>query len=348
MKNILVILVGGTICCSQNHRGSLSVSEKAGALLKENFLASHSPFADKVNIDLTENLFILSENMTVEYWQKMLDAYVRHTKEKAYDGVIFAHGTDTLGFSAPLFSLILSGSPVPVFFVSANKPLHHKNSNGNANFACAVECICQGIKSGVYVAYKNISDGKMYLHLASRITQCKNYSDDFVSQGMLEVISTAQACEKMNATYPTEKRTAFIDPYNMRPLKSCVLYLEPYVGIDYSAYDYSRFSAVLHGTYHSGTACALEGGSVLYMIDRCSQMGVEVYLAPARLRGEVYETADIIGHHTAPTGQKPHFLYGYTREMTYCKLLLAYSLFEDAKLRERFLNTECNFEIIGE
>ena len=40
MKNILLILVGGTICTALNEKGNLSVSEEAGILLKENYLKS--------------------------------------------------------------------------------------------------------------------------------------------------------------------------------------------------------------------------------------------------------------------------------------------------------------------
>ena len=59
MNNILLILVGGTICTALNNEGMLSVSGEAGVLLKSNFEKSGSPYADKVKIDLTENLFIL-------------------------------------------------------------------------------------------------------------------------------------------------------------------------------------------------------------------------------------------------------------------------------------------------
>ena len=57
MTNILLILVGGTICTALNEEGNLSVSKEAGILLKDNYLKSDSPFAESVNIDTTENLY---------------------------------------------------------------------------------------------------------------------------------------------------------------------------------------------------------------------------------------------------------------------------------------------------
>jgi len=141
-------------------------------------------------------------------------------------------------------------------------------------------------------------------------------------------------------------------------LKDCVLQLQPYVGIRYDAYDYSKFSAVLHGTFHSGTACAEKTlvspnygkNSILSMIDQCASLkpAVDTYYSPSQLGGEVYETVNIIGHHTAENNRKIHFLYGYTTELAYAKLLLAYSVFDDIAKRRTFMDTECNFECIDE
>ena len=125
MKKILLMLVGGTICTAINDEGNLSVSEKAGALLKENYINSASPYAKDVDIVLTENLYILSENMTVEKWNVIIETYKKHLSEENFDGIIIAHGTDTLAYSASLLSLVLDYSKTPVFLVSANKNLKY-------------------------------------------------------------------------------------------------------------------------------------------------------------------------------------------------------------------------------
>lgn len=356
MKNILLILVGGTICTALNEEGTLSVSSTAGARLLENFKNSDSFYADKVDIDLSKNLFILSENMTVDKWNLLVDTYREYTTAKKYDGIIFAHGTDTLAYTASLFSMILSGTDIPVFFVSANSRLDSKNSNGNANFKCAVECICQEIPPNVYVAYKNITDKQMYLHLASRLTQCPNYSEDFSSVGAVNITKiTEENCntyfDEINKRYPREKIKRHINIYDNWRLSEKVLYLMPYVGINYSCFDYSKYPVVLHGTYHSGTCCAEKTldsehygeNSVLYMIDCCADTKTDVYFTPSRLIGEVYETQSIIAN-KGVKGKKPQLLYGYTNEVSYAKLLLAYSIFEDEEKRREFILSQCNFE----
>lgn len=347
MKEILLILVGGTICTKLNENKTLTVSDKAGLWLTENFYNKNPEYKELVHFSLSENLLILSENMTVEKWNLIIKTYQEEIKNKKFDGVIFAHGTDTLAYSASLFSMLLSGTDIPVFFVSSNARIESERANGNENFRCATECIYKGIEPNVYVAYKNISDNEMYIHLGSRIKQCENYSEDFFSKGMLKY--NEKIIEDVNKQFPSEKRKAMINIEDVT-LKEQVLMISPYVGINYDAYNYGNFKAVLHGSFHSGTACTekntySEGygrNSILYMIDKCEELGVDIYLSPATLNGEIYETVDIIRNHT----EKTKFMYGCTTEVSYAKLLIAYSAFDNQKDIERFIDEELNFEII--
>ena len=352
MKNILLILVGGTICTEVNEVGTLSVSKNAGVKLKANFEKSDSQYVDKVNIDITENLYILSENMTVEKWNVIIDTYRKYTKDKKYDGIIFAHGTDTLAYSASLFSMLLSGTDIPVFFVSANERLESPRSNGDENFRCAIECICRDIQPNIYVTYKNLSDNQMYIHMASRLEQCKNYSEDFFSKDALNITGINEEnyflyFNELEKLYPKNKVVKAVDIYNMPALKECVLMIQPYVGINYAVFDYSKFSAVLHGTYHSGTACAEKTlkntnygvNSILYIIDKCAKLNIDTYYSPAKLSGEVYETTGIIANNN-----NINFLYGYTTESAYAKMLIAYSIFEEKTKSRNFMETNFNFE----
>lgn len=331
MKKILLIPVGGTICAAVNERGTLSVARGTESQLAMNFAASDSPRAGDVRFDITDNLGILSENMTVALWNSIIALYRDKTEGKAYDGVIIAHGTDTLAYTAALFSLLLAGTDIPVFFVSANAPLDSPRTNGNANFRCAAECICEGIAPGVYAVYRNISDGRMYLHAASKLRQCGDYSADFFSDSAIDITGGIGGLENKTASLarppcsPAEGRSNLVKAAE-KGLTDCVLMIRPYVGINYAAYDCRKFKAVLHGAYHSGTACSGSGteydsSSIRYLLDRCAEAGTDVYLTPARLTGSVYDTVRVIAKHPHP----PLFLYGDTLELAYAKLLLLYS-----------------------
>ena len=118
------------------------------------------------------------------------------------------------------------------------------------------------------------------------------------------------------------------------PLSDCVLNIRPYVGIRYDAYRVEKFRAVLHGTYHSGTACVnADGhGSILRLLDACADAGTDLYLSPAWSQGELYDTVPVMLNHSRD-GRRMIPLNGMTEESAYCKLILYYSC---EAIRERF------------
>jgi len=309
-----------------------------------------------VKIDTSENFRILSENMTIDKWNSLIHYFSKKSSSfKDYDGIIVAHGTDTLAYSSALFSLILRSIGIPVLFVSSNEPLNlsngdiNPNANGNINFQKTVECICMGIKPNVYVVYKNPSSGKVLLHLGSRLTQCRNYSEDFFSEGSIDITSLSddETCSSLFED-TCVSGSEVITLGNCPVLHNCVLKIDPYVGLDYHAFDYTRFRAVLHGTYHSGTACAEKTKeapgygiqSILHLIDACCGK-TDVYISPAKNTGEIYDSVGIIANHKRG---EVHFLYGCTNEMSYVKLLLAYAL--GVNDIDSFMNTEFNCEMV--
>ncbi len=342
MKKILLVLTGGTICTSVNEKGVRAIHGKAATLLQQGFLESDSVYRGEVSFDITQNFGILSENMTLARWNQLLEYFRTVQFGKGYDGIIIAHGTDTLAYSAAMVSLLFAGIPIPVFLVSSQSPLEQETANGHINFRTAVECICKEIPPNVYVPYRN-NDGKLYLHLASRLEQCKNYSDDFYSGGAMNITKGIPA--KVKKQLQQISRTACVDPMGNWLFRKGVLSVTPYVGLDYSAFDLSKVWAVLHGTYHSGTACAqitradefYDEFSLLTLLDRCRNKNIPVYLAPAKNQGEVYETVPMLSNHGK---EILSFVHGCTYEMVYAKLLLACSLGMSQEQTEQLLQTE--------
>ena len=329
-------------------------------MLRDNFYESDSVYADSADIVPTRDMYILSENMTVDRWNSIIGLYTESMKNGSYDGVVFAHGTDSLAYSASLFSVLLADTEIPVFFVSSNERLESPRSNGDDNFRYAVECICRGIAPNVYVTYRNLSDGRMYLHPGSRLRQCGNYSEDFFSVGAIDITDISdENCGEYFAEiaerFPSEKRNPLVDSSALPELSDSILMLNPYVGLRYDVIDYAKFSAVLHGTYHSGTVCSERAGdygrnSVLSLLDACAECGEaapDIYISPSRLCGEVYDSLPVVGQHRSDEIEVA-FLYGMTQESAYAKLVIAYSLYDDKQKIRNFMETQINFEKIYE
>lgn len=357
MKKILIVLVGGTICTSvtDNIR---SINTDAGTILTKSFYSNHPEYSSTLDLfEESKNFGILSENMTVDKWNILIEYFSSILNDiKKYSGIIIAHGTDTLAYSSSLFSILLKSINIPVFLVASNEPLSSPNANGNANFKVAVECILNGIYPGVYVSYMNPIDQQMYIHLGSRLKQCNHYDENFYSKGAIQAnCITSSFIDKFNSSIQQIETTGYDDllaeVYKTK-LKSCVLLINPYVGLNYKAFDYKLFKAVFHSTYHSGTSCVEKAQSSLYydeysilsMIDSCDEKRVSVYYAPSLVTGEIYDTVPMIYNHTTPNGLKVNFIYGMTNEMTYIKLLVAYSLDMSENNIQNFLNSNISGE----
>ncbi len=325
MKKLLLILTGGTICSRANEAGhNFSDQAKAAPRLIETFQAGDSP-ARGAEFDTLALLDILSENMTVPRWNTLLDG-LRGVDFGAYQGVLIAHGTDTLAYTASLLSLVLAGVGVPVVLISSDYSLDDPRNNGTENFRRGVELIAAGLTPGVYAVYRN-SDGVTYCHRGAHLRQCGDYTNDFFSRDMVPV--SAAPLGGGAAGEPLL--------YKMAPLTDSVLFLRPYVGIRYDRYSLEGVQAVVHGLYHARTACveatAADPGysarSALSLLDRCRERGIPFYIQPCRAEDFAYSSTAYLFDHGA------RGLYGMTPEMAYVKVLVSLSL--PAEERAAFL-----------
>ena len=303
------MLTGGTICSFEDENGQRHTNAKR---TKIETSVTDTQFVKRIPYD------VLSENMTVERWNTLVSKLKAYNFEQ-YKGVIILHGTDTLAYTANFLSIIFSGAKVPVFLVSSQLPLDNPKANGYDNFKTAVKLINDNILANVYVPYRN-SDGKMYVHLASRITQCPNYSDDFTSVNG----NIIKKCKQELRLFE-----------NLIRLKPNVMILKPYIGLDYSALNLKKIKAVVHGTYHSETVCVNctnKNHSVNYLLDK----GITVIISPCK-KGVYDSTVDAIENGVIP-------VYGMTDEMLYVKTLIGLYL---GNLKE-FLNLNINNEYYEE
>ncbi len=346
MSKILVILTGGTICSAQNENlKRQSDAEKAKNYIIADFEESDSPYSKSLHFDtvsLKED--ILSENMTVRVWNELLDIF-RSVDWKKYKGIIVLHGTDTLAFTASLLSIALCGAPLPVCLVSAQLPLRtpedekEERTNGYANFRTAAELIMNGIAPNVYAVYRNM-DGRMLLHYGAHLKQCPNYSNDFHSADEVELKGS------LYGGTPFKEGGFCLD--RLGKLTDCVMLITPYVGINYKRFGLDGVSAVVHGTYHSDTVCVERKKdskpygehSILYLLDRCKERGVPLFLVPCDEAAFAYDsTGDALRHGAVG-------IAGTTAELAYAKVLIGCALGYKGDTLAEFLKTDVNGETV--
>ena len=258
MKKILTVFTGGTICSAPDGEKRNLSPLLAKRVLLSRFSEGESLYA-KESHELFEDsdcqVQTLSENMTLRKLEQ-IGAHLKEFSFGEFQGVIVLHGTDTLAFTASLFSILFSSCSVPMMLVSGNRPPMDDASNANANLQTAVELIREGIAPNVYVPYRN-SDGKMRLYLGSCLMQCENVSEDFrssLSQGVFLTEDRPYLLQKCREL--SEKRETLLFEPKLSSEVNCLL-IRPYPGLDYCRINLDSADAVVHGTEHSGTVCEI-------------------------------------------------------------------------------------------
>ena len=309
MGKILLVLTGGTIGSSTQDHIKSPDAKTALPLLLHSFCHSDSPYC-QTEFDVIDLMQELSENFRLEQLNQIRECLCQVDWEE-YDGAIVTHGTDTLSFTAAFLSVAMRGLLKPICLVSSRAPLGEARSNGEHNFAAAVAWIKERHLGGIYVPYEN-SGGRMYVHLGEELFGC-DAQDDFYSLTMGQ------------GEQSPWKHLFFPHPLT---LEENVLLIAPYVGLDYSAISLEGKRAVLHGTYHSGTACTKgEKTSLLGFLQRAKAAGVMVFLEMGQekkglLEGDIYASTKELIEAGAVA------LYDKTTEMGYMKLLIACAYYQ--------------------
>lgn len=246
MTKIKLLLTGGTIASVVTENGILPYQSQGQSLLLKEFEKNYSALKNKVQFDCDLVLNKLSENMELSDWEHIL-YHLKSNSLHEYDGIIIAHGTDTLAFFANMLSVFAEDLP-PIYIVSSDKVLSDSSSNGNENFARAVTELMRGkIKHGVFVPYRNC-DGKMTVHKGYQITQSGILSNNFYS---LESIP------------PKHKSLKEFSGFNKG-----VILINSYVGMDLSVIDLTNITSIIITAYHGGTTNEKE---LLKLIKRLSK-----------------------------------------------------------------------------
>lgn len=338
--NILTIFTGGTIG-SIHKEGKVTLDQNKYKLIEK---AKEKYDLNDVEFDIKEPYFVLSENMLIDHWNQLI-MLLRQTDFKQYKGIIITHGTDTLAYTANLLAMLLGNIGIPVVLVSSGSDLESEMENGTDNFYSALKLIRAGIP-GVFVPFRQC--GKDIIHLGSRIMQSRHFTDDFISLmdspyaqikgGIIEYNPSPYNIEETELKYGS----SLLLQHPLFQISKRVLVQFPYIGqvFDYICLD--GFSAVLLGTYHSGTFC-MESNSFQRFYQECQRRSIPVFLAPISQRhsNRPYESTD----QAITAGIVP--IVNVTLEAAYTKLLILSQIYDGNTLKEN-INTDLFYEKIAE
>lgn len=168
LPRVVILSTGGTIASRVDYRtgavrSALSASDLYGVVPE---------LSDIARVDTQILLSLYSENITPQHWTQIAEAAAQHIAE-GVDGVVIAHGTDTMAYTAAALSFALQNLPVPVIVVGAQRSSDRPSSDAATNLIGAVQAAGKAPFAEVVIAmHETVSDTAIIINRGTKVRKC--------------------------------------------------------------------------------------------------------------------------------------------------------------------------------
>jgi len=168
LPHVVIMSTGGTIASRVDYRTGAVRS----AMSANDLYGVVPELADISQVD-TEIVFsIYSENLRQQDWSE-LATKVAQQIQKGTNGVVIAHGTDTMAYTSAALSFALQNLPVPVILVGAQRSSDRPSSDAATNLIGAVKAAGEAPFAEVSLAmHDTISDAAIAVHRGTKVRKC--------------------------------------------------------------------------------------------------------------------------------------------------------------------------------
>ena len=330
LKRIKLILTGGTIGSRIDERGNISPSAEPMLLKYCSETIKYS-----AEFEVSEPFSVLSENMTASHREALIKELLKLEKCPV-DGVIVAHGSDTLCYTAALISMATRHLPFPIVFIASDKVLSDPASNGRANFESAVTLIKSStLHRGTFICYRDKS-GENSVYLGTRLCSAEPIFDSF-----LPFDGSRLGVTQNGDFYP--ENTPLINEINRE--KEAVISgdfkLSDDILLTFSSpcfyperLNLEGITAVINYGYHCGTG---NEKGLLALAENCKKADIPLYLASFKDKdAPVYESlAELLKMENVKR------LYNISPESAAAKVCLAHSVNPEILEKNLFFEEIC-------
>ncbi|WP_455645808.1 Glu-tRNA(Gln) amidotransferase subunit GatD [Methanosphaera sp.] len=161
-QNLSILSTGGTVASVIDYKtGAVHPAFTADDLLR-----ATPELVDHANITAKAIFNILSENMKPEYWKKTAEE-VYNEINNGSDGVVIAHGTDTMHYTASALSFMID-TPVPIVLTGAQRSSDRPSSDAFTNLMASVTAAKSDIAEVTICMHGTEDDSYCDLHRGTR------------------------------------------------------------------------------------------------------------------------------------------------------------------------------------
>jgi glutamyl-tRNA(Gln) amidotransferase subunit D len=231
--DISIISTGGTVASVVDYKtGAVHPAFTAEDLIRANpELLLHA------NIKGEAVLNILSENMKPEYWVKTARSIADEINGGA-DGVVVAHGTDTMHYTSAALSFILD-TPVPVVVTGAQRSSDRPSSDAFMNIISSVIAAKSDIAEVTLCMHAEEDDSYCYLHRGTKVRKMHTTRrDTFRSVNSLPIAKIKKGKLKLIDKNSAHKKRDNGNVQLHDQLEDKVAFIKSYPGIEVDIIDY--------------------------------------------------------------------------------------------------------------
>jgi glutamyl-tRNA(Gln) amidotransferase subunit D len=284
---VTIISTGGTIASRVDYR----TGGVRPALTADDLYSVVPELANVADIETQILLSLFSENITPRDWGDIAQAAAKRISDNV-SGVVIAHGTDTMGFTAAALSFALQRLPVPVVLVGSQRSADRPSSDAATNLLGAVLAASKAPFAEVVVAmHETTSDNSIAIHRGTKVRKLHtSRRDAFKSVNTMPIARIEnQQISMLTKEYPKRdpSRKLVVKP----KFEEKVTVIKFFPSMDPSVIDFytekKYRGIILEGTGlgHVSRACygplknAVEKGLVVAMTSQCiwGRINMNVY-----------------------------------------------------------------------
>jgi glutamyl-tRNA(Gln) amidotransferase subunit D len=354
LPKVVIMSTGGTIASRVDYRtgavrSALSASDLYGVVPE---------LSDIAQVD-TQILFSLySENISQMHWTKIAETAAEHIKLGA-QGIVIAHGTDTMAYTAAALSFALQNLPVPIVLVGAQRSSDRPSSDAATNLIGAVRAAAHGPFAEVVLAmHETTADTSVVFNRGTRVRKCHTSRRDTFKPVNASPIARATEQEITMLTIDFKKRNSSNTLILKPEFSKKVALVKFYPGLDPSIIDWYTERDV-KGILLEGTGLGHVSKACFGAIHNAISQGVVVALASqcvwGRVNMNVYDTGrDLLSMNVLPMDDmfpetalvKLMWVLGQTQDANEARKLLKTDI--AGEFAPRTLPEEFNYEKGGE
>ncbi len=165
LPSVSILSTGGTIASKVDYMtGAVNP-----ALTAQDLYDTVPELRDHANVRAKVLMSVFSEDITPSDWSKIARGVAAEIKKGA-DGVVIAHGTDTLGFTSAALSFALQDLPLPVALVGSQRSSDRPSSDSASNLLWATDLVGRANAAEVMVVmHAHTDDSYAYAHRGTRV-----------------------------------------------------------------------------------------------------------------------------------------------------------------------------------